>query len=212
MVAQDPTSAKERILQAAEELFSEHGFQGTSVARIAQEAQVNKALIYYYFKDKNDIVASLFDSILEEAGEATEQALATADGGSKTASTGAKIEAELTFLSRKRGIVSVMLMESLKLEDEDHYLFRCFEKLIAHHIGDKPGGGADDGSSEEAQLRLVYEFFTGFVPMMAFAALQDSWCEYFRCDEGRLLDQFLEAFRQTHLASGISHLTSSSGS
>jgi TetR/AcrR family transcriptional regulator len=44
--------ARERILKAAKEIFSEKGFDGARMDPIAQTAGVNKALIYYYFKSK----------------------------------------------------------------------------------------------------------------------------------------------------------------
>ena len=44
---------KQKILNVAGELFAENGFDGTSVDSIANAAGVNKALIYYHFKDKN---------------------------------------------------------------------------------------------------------------------------------------------------------------
>ena len=70
---------KERILQVAEELFAERGFNGTSVDMIAKSAEVNKALIYYYFKDKNDIVVSLFRNIIDEFDEYRGRSVATVD-------------------------------------------------------------------------------------------------------------------------------------
>ena len=63
------TEAKDRILATSIKLFSKKGFDGTSVNLIAQEAKVNKALIYYYFKNKEDIlermIQSLFDGMTE---------------------------------------------------------------------------------------------------------------------------------------------------
>ena len=43
---------RQKILDAAERLFADQGFDATSVESIAAAAGVNKALIYYYFKDK----------------------------------------------------------------------------------------------------------------------------------------------------------------
>lgn len=45
----DTIEAKERILHASIQLFSEKGFDATSVTEIAKSADVTKALIYYYF-------------------------------------------------------------------------------------------------------------------------------------------------------------------
>jgi TetR/AcrR family transcriptional regulator len=51
------------ILAAARKVFALRGFAGTSIREVAEAAQVNKAMIYYYFKDKVDLYrAVLSDS------------------------------------------------------------------------------------------------------------------------------------------------------
>ena len=52
-----------RILQAARAEFAEKGFDGARVDRIAERAQANKQLIYYYFTNKD----LLFTQVLEDA-------------------------------------------------------------------------------------------------------------------------------------------------
>ena len=49
-----------QIMEAAEELFAEKGFDGTSVRDIADEAGVNLAMISYYFGSKEKLMESLF--------------------------------------------------------------------------------------------------------------------------------------------------------
>lgn len=49
-----------QIMEAAEELFAEKGFDGTSVRDIAEEAGVNLAMISYYFGSKEKLMESLF--------------------------------------------------------------------------------------------------------------------------------------------------------
>lgn len=49
------------ILQVAEQLFSEKGFDGTSVRDIAGQANVNLAMISYYFGSKEKLMAALID-------------------------------------------------------------------------------------------------------------------------------------------------------
>ena len=51
------------ILAAARKVFALRGFAGTSIREVAEAARVNKAMIYYYFKDKVDLYrAVLSDS------------------------------------------------------------------------------------------------------------------------------------------------------
>ncbi|HEU4608677.1 MAG TPA: TetR family transcriptional regulator, partial [Chitinophagaceae bacterium] len=52
---------KTEILQAAEELFAQKGFDGTSVRDIAQHANVNLAMISYYFGSKEKLLEALID-------------------------------------------------------------------------------------------------------------------------------------------------------
>jgi len=52
--------ARERILDAAEELFAADGFDATPTARIARRASVAKGLLFYYFPRKTDLLFTLF--------------------------------------------------------------------------------------------------------------------------------------------------------
>lgn len=52
---------KTEILQAAEELFAQKGFDGTSVRDIALHANVNLAMISYYFGSKEKLLEALID-------------------------------------------------------------------------------------------------------------------------------------------------------
>ena len=52
---------KTRILNAAERLFGQNGFDGTSLRDITTEAQVNLAAVNYHFQSKD----SLIDAIIE---------------------------------------------------------------------------------------------------------------------------------------------------
>ena len=48
-----------QIIQVAEKLFSEQGFDGTSVRQIAKEADINIAMISYYFGSKEKLLEVL---------------------------------------------------------------------------------------------------------------------------------------------------------
>lgn len=54
-----------KIMDAASHLFSKKGFDATSVDEISAEANVNKALIYYYFESKRKLLNFLFDEFTQ---------------------------------------------------------------------------------------------------------------------------------------------------
>jgi TetR/AcrR family transcriptional regulator len=56
-----PEESRAAILAAAAQEFAEHGIAGARTDTIAQEAGVNKALLYYYFKDKETLYGAVLD-------------------------------------------------------------------------------------------------------------------------------------------------------
>jgi TetR/AcrR family transcriptional regulator len=58
-----PERSRAAILDAAIEEFAEHGIAGARTDAIARAAGVNKALLYYYFKDKEAIYQAVLDHV-----------------------------------------------------------------------------------------------------------------------------------------------------
>lgn len=56
-------NTEERILLAARKIFHKKGLGGARMAEIAKEAEINKAMLHYYFKSKEQ----LFEKVFEEA-------------------------------------------------------------------------------------------------------------------------------------------------
>src|ERR1039457_2984647 len=57
-----PEESRAAILQAAAQEFSELGIAGARTDAIAREAHVNKALLYYYFTDKETLYGAVLDA------------------------------------------------------------------------------------------------------------------------------------------------------
>ena len=89
-------STRERLLQAADRLWSERGLQGASLEDIARDAAVTKPTLYYYFTDKSGLFTETVCSVLEQHG-----------GGLRTASRSgssarARLVAAIAYLIRAR--------------------------------------------------------------------------------------------------------------
>ena len=52
---------KERILEVAENLFAQLGYEGTSTRYLAQEAGVNMAMLNYYFGSKDGLLKAVLN-------------------------------------------------------------------------------------------------------------------------------------------------------
>ncbi|GAB5489558.1 MAG: TetR/AcrR family transcriptional regulator [Parasphingorhabdus sp.] len=64
-----------RVLDAAEKLFFEQGYDATSVADVAIEAQCSIGSVYHHFKDKKAIALALFDRMTREFEITSEEAM-----------------------------------------------------------------------------------------------------------------------------------------
>ena len=62
----DEKNMESQILEAAEQLFQEHGFAKTTTGQIAKQAGCNQALVHYYYRTKD----KLFDQIFEKRAKA----------------------------------------------------------------------------------------------------------------------------------------------
>jgi AcrR family transcriptional regulator len=60
-VATKPSS-RERVLEAARELFWVNGYEATSVAEILEKAGVNSGSLYHYFEGKEELLLAVLDT------------------------------------------------------------------------------------------------------------------------------------------------------
>jgi TetR/AcrR family transcriptional regulator len=70
-----PEESRAAILLAAAREFAEHGIAGARTDSIAREARVNKALLYYYFKDKETLYGAVLDHAFSGLKDAVFRAL-----------------------------------------------------------------------------------------------------------------------------------------
>ena len=72
----DSASTPERILQAAEQLFSERGIDAVSLREITQAADVNIAAVHYHFGSKAAVLDKIFERRARPIAEARLRLLA----------------------------------------------------------------------------------------------------------------------------------------
>ncbi|HEX4485356.1 MAG TPA: TetR/AcrR family transcriptional regulator [Terriglobales bacterium] len=70
-----PEESRAAILKAAIHEFSHEGVAGARTDAIARAAKVNKALLYYYFKDKDALYGAVLDHVFSGLRQAIEHEL-----------------------------------------------------------------------------------------------------------------------------------------
>ena len=72
-MARSATETRSRIISAARNLFSSHGYSGTSLDDILTAAGITKGAFYHYFKSKEDICLALLDEAIAQSRLFSEQ-------------------------------------------------------------------------------------------------------------------------------------------
>ena len=62
----DAEASKESIIQHATALFSQKGYASASMDELAQRCGLNKAMVFYYFKNKKGLYEAVMGSVLNE--------------------------------------------------------------------------------------------------------------------------------------------------
>lgn len=72
---QKKEAKRQHILEAAIRVFARYGFQNTSVAKVAREADIADGTVYLYFKNKDELLVSIFNEAMTFFVEQTEEAV-----------------------------------------------------------------------------------------------------------------------------------------
>ncbi|RKD33928.1 TetR/AcrR family transcriptional regulator [Thermohalobacter berrensis] len=199
---------KSRILKVAEEVFAEVGYDGARVDDIAKRAEVNKALIYYYFQSKEDILNTLLTNLMEDTKKMVGDNLKGISIKDIDDDFESLINVFLDFLSERKNIIKVALSESLKSNSKNSIILKIASLLMDAEIENIRKATEKKGIKfpQKKQQMLVMEFFTGVMPILNFVIYKDQWKEYYDINEDELKKYFLKVFKETHIAYHMSKL------
>ncbi|GAB4363093.1 MAG: TetR/AcrR family transcriptional regulator C-terminal domain-containing protein [Deltaproteobacteria bacterium] len=100
---------RQRILRAAIRIFSQRGFFNSKVSEIARAAGVADGTIYLYFKNKDDLLISLFEEKMGEVVAGAKERVAMGDGPLDRLRI--FIENHMDLLIREAGLIEVLQVE-----------------------------------------------------------------------------------------------------
>lgn len=208
---------REHILKAAEELFALKGFDGTRVNEIAGQAGVNKALIYYYFENKEAILDHLMASLCDDVaaysmdfarGHIVQMIrekrldiladrfhfLRAEDLTSFLQSARTFYHRLLDYLLERRQALRILVLESLKNGKHAFNLFGFLDMLKADDTNPIYQTIKEaDADFEIGEDSVALKFFFSFIPMISFAVYFDNWRMHRGVDEKTMRGYFSNA-------------------
>jgi TetR/AcrR family transcriptional regulator len=201
MGKRDAVETKARILATAEKLFSTVGFDKTRVDDIAKEAGVNKALIYYYFKSKDEILDTLFTSLIDDVKLILIKSVEETPDISREDEYRRLFKIYMDFITEKRKIIKVAIAESAKVSEKISVVLKLGDLINNAEVESirKAYEAKGLGFPVDKQEMLVMEFFTGLMPLFTFAIYKDEWENFYNVSEAELFERFFQVYKKAHL-------------
>ncbi len=122
----DTSKKRQHILNTAIDVFSNNGFEGTSMDKIAQEAKVSKITIYKHFESKENLFLEIVSEFLKDSSK--KKPLTYQTDQSLESQLMAFIEAEIFLIQEPRERAKSKLLTSVYLFKVDFVL-----KTMAKH-------------------------------------------------------------------------------
>lgn len=120
---------KEEIILAAEKIFLQYGIHKTTLEDIARECGINKTALYYYFRSKSALLASMFAYKLEDMRRQIRQAVDEAEG--LRSRIGTFMIRKMTSMIVNKPFIDLFIKENLPQEAR-LFLEEEKKKMAAH--------------------------------------------------------------------------------
>ncbi len=141
----DKTPRAERILEAAEALLAEVGYEAASVGAIAARAEVNKALVFYYFDSKEALMERVLERYYRAHLDALAEARLAAEGEDARARIHRLVDAYLDFMAANhrypRMVLQLLAGSSLPPALVQRHLAPLFDWVTKALAEVAPGAG-----------------------------------------------------------------------
>ena len=106
-------ATRQRILDAATEVFSEKGYHGSAVDDIVKASSTSKGSFYFHFPSKQEIFFALVDRLIVALARSTEEAIAGESGA--LAKVTAALDTVFRTFSRHRSLAKILLVSGVGL-------------------------------------------------------------------------------------------------
>jgi AcrR family transcriptional regulator len=109
------TQRQEQILEAAVQLFAEHGYSDTDTQLLAEKLQVGKGTIYRYFPSKRELFLAAADRAMRLLRQSVDSSIENIDEPFER--IGVAIRAYLTFFAEHPEYVELLMQERAQFKD-----------------------------------------------------------------------------------------------
>ncbi len=183
---------RQKILDAATNVFSEKGFDGARVDEIAARAKVNKAMLYYYFENKEKLLEEIINMYREETREVIGSFSKNIDWNDEEY-TDKLFQEVFNYMEGKKDILRIIIIEALKASSSDDTIFNTILPSLELKLNKLEEKGL---STDDVTGVMLYSFFFSLMPGIVFLTLGDRWSDFYGFDREKTKNRFREMFRE----------------
>jgi AcrR family transcriptional regulator len=183
---------REKIICTAERLFAERGYDASGIDLIAREAGITKSLIYYYFKNKGEILAAIFRHLIDESVNFKRRVAGKLEDDPRR-NIGQALPFSFQFFDEYQPLIKILMMEALK-QNTDTNLFEYFDanlqaglKLVEQYLGRE---------IEDPNTYIMSHFFLLLWPMMSFSIFQEQWSAFYQIPLSEVRTKFMHLYQE----------------
>ena len=151
----DPGQRREQILEAANALFSERGYDEVSIEDIASSAGVTRGLVHHYFGGRKQVYIAL----LERLGAVREEQLPPPTGRGPRARLADDVSRWLDWTEQNRTIWLATIAHAEDIADPD--IRQVVAELVRRAVALVAARHADIAEEDSPRLRYALECWTG---------------------------------------------------
>lgn len=130
------SATKDRLLQAAMDVFADRGYHGATVDDIVAASETSKGAFYHYFPSKQGVFLRLLEQLADLVEAGVETAIERQQGALGKVEAALRVVLEVT--SERRDLARILLIEAAALGPEFEQsrvgIHRRFATLIRRHL------------------------------------------------------------------------------
>ena len=175
---------KALILQAAQTIFRRDGFDDCRVDDIAAEAGVTKAMIYYHFESKEDMMMKLIEQMVQTIQEALPQ-----PGADYTVQMDEHLHQMIQLWDDNREVTSFLVSRAFKAPA----MFHALQKIAAPFYNTLLSPNTEKAIDQNQHLNI---FFFNTLPMIFFPIMREQFAAQYGLAAEEVDRQFIKQFQQ----------------
>ncbi len=166
----DAEATRQKLLDAAEILFSEKGVSNTSLADIALAAGVTRGAIYWHFKNKVDLFEAMHARVRLSVGEIVSEAMAAPDPVSGLCDYWTASLLQIAHDDHRRRVIDILFRKCEYVDEYqaasvriNEWSAEVIEAMAALYTIAAETGALAPGLLPEAAARATFSMITGIV-------------------------------------------------